>query len=197
MDYDNIKQVYVLIYISYDTLDTLSKGGISAPFGGNNCAIQPFNRMSGITKTPIPKITGKNARQITATILALIGIAGSVQLLRDHSISELTFTGLCAGSSLIGLFIAFIDRVTILSLRELKITLRQIEDSKAEVQELAVETAVLVAISLDGVYVSPDRDNIRIAGQIDKILELSDLAPSDPRIQKIRDEGYPIKFQTR
>ena len=140
-----------------------------------------------------PKKIGIHIRHIAATIFAVAGILGSVQLLLVHSISELTFVALLGLSCIVGLFIAFSDRVEILSIRELKITLRKIEDSKKEIQELAVRTALLIALSRQGAILYNGASDTEITKEIEAIIGLSDVDPNDPVLKRIRDAGVPVE----
>jgi hypothetical protein len=128
--------------------------------------------MIGDNNTQNPSTTGKLAKSITAIILAFIGILGSVQLLKDHSISEVIFVGLCSLSSIIGLFIGFIERIKVLSLKDLKLTLHKIEDSKKEIKDLALAVADLVEAASAGSIVTEDYDDTKFKDSLKRVREI-------------------------
>jgi hypothetical protein len=128
--------------------------------------------MIGDNNTQNPSTTGKLAKSITVIILAFIGILGSVQLLKDHSISEVIFVGLCSLSSIIGLFIGFIERIKILSLKDLKLTLHKIDDSKKEIKDLALAVADLVEAASAGSIVTEDYDDTKFKDSLKRVRQI-------------------------
>ncbi len=128
--------------------------------------------MIGDNNTQTPNTMGKLVRSITAIILAFIGIFGSVQLLKDHSISEVTFVGLCSLCCIISLFIGFIERIKILSLKDLKLTLHKIEDSKKEIKALALAVADLVEAASAGSIVTEDYNDTKFKDSLKRVREI-------------------------
>jgi hypothetical protein len=142
----------------------------------------------------------KLTRQILAPFLALIGIAGAVILLREHSISEWVFLALFSVSCLVGLFVGFIDRIEVLNLTDLKITLRDIKEAereviatKKEVQELAIRTALLVVLSRKGALYYNGAGPDAINEQIQAIINVAGVEENDPILDKIRDAGCALE----
>jgi len=78
---------------------------------------------------------------MAALALSVIGIAGSVQLLRAHLISEVSFVALVSGSVVLGLIVAFIDRVLKFSFKDLSVEFAKVEAARQEVEEIAMTLA--------------------------------------------------------
>lgn len=78
----------------------------------------------------MPRVTG-------AMILSIIGILGSVKLKVDGIVSEPSLVILIGFSLLVGIFIAYSNRIKELNFRELKLTLEEIKETEDAVRELA------------------------------------------------------------
>lgn len=64
----------------------------------------------------------------------MIGIAGSVQLLRSQLVSEASFLALVSVTVLLGLIVAFIDRVLRFSFKDLSVEFARVEQARIEVE---------------------------------------------------------------
>lgn len=91
-----------------------------------------------------PKNIGKRNRVIAATILSVIGIAGSLKLKSTGLISEPTLVFFVGFAIVAGLFIAFLERIKSLNLYEMQLTLHEMKETEASVKEVA--TALLDVI---------------------------------------------------
>ena len=80
-------------------------------------------------------------RQVSAVLVAISGIGGSVWLKVSGVIGELSLIVLLAASVLVGLFIAYVDRVHSIKISEMELTLKEAKEVEASVKKLA--TAVL------------------------------------------------------
>ena len=74
---------------------------------------------------------------IAAMALALIGIFGSIILKSSNIISEPSFVSFLLASVLIGLFIAYSDKIKVLDLYKGKLILKEVKETEASVKELA------------------------------------------------------------
>lgn len=81
------------------------------------------------------KHTVASVRIVFAIIVAATGVLGSSELLFLHKIGELSFAVFVCMSVLIGLAIAFGDRLESLSFRELKIELGKVEAARKDVEQ--------------------------------------------------------------
>src|ERR1035437_3942404 len=97
------------------------------------------NHMANSTQKNAPK-----GRTITAMILSASGVIGSYRLISAQLIGESSFCLLACSSVFIGLVVAFIDRIQSFSMRDLKVEMAKVEESKKEVEELAYLTVNLV-----------------------------------------------------
>ena len=75
------------------------------------------------------------AKIIIAIIFTVIGIAGSLRLKMTGTIGEPSFDLFICAFLLVGLFVAFSDRVKSFSLRDLKLEMEKVEQARADVQE--------------------------------------------------------------
>jgi hypothetical protein len=100
----------------------------------------------------------------------------------------------------VGLFVGFIDRIEVLNLTDLKITLRDIKEAerevnatKKEVQELAIRTALLVVLSRKGALYYNGAGSDAINEQIQAIINVAGVEENDPILDKIRDAGCTLE----
>lgn len=76
-------------------------------------------------------------KYVSATLIALAASAGSVSLKVYEIIGEPTLLVLLVASLLLGLFIAYADRVHSLKISEMELTLKEAKEVEASVRELA------------------------------------------------------------
>ncbi|MCK4469980.1 MAG: hypothetical protein KAU60_16715 [Desulfobacterales bacterium] len=92
--------------------------------------------------------TMKTARNhIAAIFLTLIGISGSIILKSSNFISEPSFIILLFGCILVGLFIAYPDKVKMIDFRKGQLILKEIKETEISVKELGKAILAVVEAS--------------------------------------------------
>ncbi len=132
------------------------------------------------------KIIPPAAKIGIAIIFAAIGVFGSFKLITSES--STVGAGVVTGVSLCGLLIIFFaDVIDWFDLKNLKVQMRKVEESKKEIEELAYLTVRLAMLSQNGVLTfgrtAKTRDEIYAVSK--KILAAAGIPKSDEVFQQI------------
>ena len=113
----------------------------------------------GNKSTERENIMKKAISIIAAIALALIGIFGSIKLKSSNIISELSFVFLLVVSVLVGLLIAYPDKVKVIDLFKGQLILKEIKETETSVKELGKAILAVVEASNHSIMIeSFDKD---------------------------------------
>jgi hypothetical protein len=139
--------------------------------GGNS---HVFRSINGHTKNATANIMKPPIRYKIATVFACIGIFGSVKLKSLYTLSEPSLLALLFGSVLLGLFIAYSDKVQVVDFSKGQLVLREIKASEDVVKRLAMLVAETTESSMDGAYYAlvPEHDK-KVRACIEEIRKIA------------------------
>jgi len=113
---------------------------------------------------------------IIAIILAITGIFGAVYLKRSGDITEWSLVSLIAASVVLGVFIAYSDKIKELSFLKGSIALREMKEAESSIKELA-QAMVELAEASEGNLKLESWDSERYENAKDALKNLSQQSP--------------------